>query len=109
MKRILHKVVDQNNKIIGYSIMCPGCGEVHVLYTSYAGKPQWQFNGNEERPTFTPSLLVYGILPNPTTAYAGSPHCHSFIIDGQMQFLSDSKHKLAGQTVDLMPWGYEDE
>jgi len=27
--------------------------------------------------------------------------CHSFVVDGRIQFLQDSEHELAGQTVDL--------
>jgi hypothetical protein len=27
--------------------------------------------------------------------------CHSFVTDGRIQFLTDSNHALAGQTVDL--------
>jgi hypothetical protein len=27
--------------------------------------------------------------------------CHSFVVDGQIQFLGDCTHKLAGQTVPL--------
>jgi hypothetical protein len=30
-----------------------------------------------------------------------TPRCHSFVTDGRIQFLSDSTHALAGQTVDL--------
>lgn len=30
--------------------------------------------------------------------------CHSFVTDGRIQFLSDSTHDLAGQTVDLPEW-----
>lgn len=33
--------------------------------------------------------------------------CHSFVIDGRIQFLGNCMHKLAGQTVDLPDW--EDE
>lgn len=32
-----------------------------------------------------------------------TPRCHSFVRDGKIEFLSDSTHKLAGQTVDLPP------
>jgi hypothetical protein len=34
----------------------------------------------------------------------GQVVCHSFVIDGRIQFLSDSTHVLAGQTVDLPKW-----
>ena len=30
--------------------------------------------------------------------------CHSFVKDGQIQFLSDCSHELAGQTVPLPDW-----
>ena len=75
-----------------YVFDCPGCECPHVVY------PSWQFNGDLERPTFTPSLLVNG-----TDGYLNPamPRCHSFIRDGTIQFLGDSTHALAGQTVDL--------
>jgi hypothetical protein len=34
----------------------------------------------------------------------GARRCHLFIRDGALQFLSDCTHKLAGQTVDMVPW-----
>jgi len=30
--------------------------------------------------------------------------CHSFVTDGQIQFLGDCTHKLAGRTVPLPAW-----
>ncbi len=73
---------------------CPGCGYMHGVWTQHpdgdpAG-PKWQFNGNVERPTVTPSLFVHGQY-----------ECHSFITDGRIQFLSDCTHRLAGQTVEI--------
>ena len=56
-----------------------------------AGKPVWGFNGDLERPTFTPSVLW-------TT---GHDICHSFVRDGRIQFLPDCTHALASQTVEL--------
>lgn len=35
--------------------------------------------------------------------------CHSFIRDGQIQFLSDCTHALAGQTVPLPAWPDDEE
>lgn len=71
-------------------IWCPGCDEAHGCDS------RWKFNGDYERPTFEPSLLV--AQSDPTA------RCHSFIRDGRIQFLSDSHHALAGQTVDLPEW-----
>ncbi len=72
---------------------CPGCGNAHGVTDS------WKFNGNQDRPTFSPSVLVRGVKdaasdPTPTV-------CHSFVRDGQIQFLGDCTHSLAGKTVDL--------
>lgn len=75
---------------------CPGCGYGHSI--TYDGERNesnatWTWNGSMDKPTFTPSLLIHGRDNTPT--------CHSFVTDGKIQFLTDSTHKLAGQTVDL--------
>ena len=76
-----------------YIIACPGC-EMHHALTE-----EWEFNGNFERPTFSPSLLCrwprgYGKIKKDLV-------CHSFIRNGNIQFLGDCTHNLAGQTVEL--------
>jgi hypothetical protein len=60
--------------------------------------PVWTFNGDEEKPTFSPSILVSSTSPKDGKIYI---KCHSFVTDGKIQFLSDSAHALAGQTVEL--------
>lgn len=94
---------------------CPGCDEHHgptVERPEGSVGPTWGFNGNLERPTFSPSIRVGGTVP-PTDAQIevhrrgdGLPTpvprvCHSFVRDGRIEFLSDCTHALAGQTVDL--------
>ncbi len=74
-----------------WQIECPGCGCSHYF------DARWAFNGDQERPTFEPSLLVY---ENPNSV-PPSPRCHSFVREGRIQFLGDCTHALAGQTVDL--------
>lgn len=82
----------------------------------------WGFNGDGDRPTFTPSILVSGWKPTPEMAQVedwvqwlrdhpevkripGGPSvCHSFVTDGRIQFLADSNHALAGQTVEIPDW-----
>ena len=75
----------------GYMFYCPGCDRPHVVDL------KWECNGDIERPTIRPSVLVHAHddIPNP------QPQCHSFVTDGQIQFLGDSTHALAGQTVEL--------
>ncbi|KRB73435.1 DUF6527 family protein [Noviherbaspirillum sp. Root189] len=106
------------------AFQCPGCNETHVVYVEACGnRPTWGFNGDGDRPTFTPSVLVRTghFIPGYEdkqscwcTYYAEHPDetrdfecriCHSFVTDGQIQFLSDCTHRLAGQTVPLSDFG----
>jgi hypothetical protein len=83
--------------------------------------PRWEWNGDPERPTFRPSVLVqYPHLSAEARArneafkakhgrwmtdaelpYDRNHVCHSFVTNGRIEFLSDCTHGLAGQTVDL--------
>jgi hypothetical protein len=95
---------------------CPGCGEAHavpVAETHILGK-NWGYNGNPEAPTFTPSILVTYNGPDAGQVdedgdRAPPAVCHSFVTDGQIQFLGDSTHALAGQTVPIPPFDRKDE
>lgn len=92
---------------------CPGCDNVHGVTVDVP--TGWGWNGDLERPTFTPSILVHPhqkfvdeelegdalLAPENLTM---TPACHSFVTDGRIQFLGDCTHTLAGQTVDLPPW-----
>jgi hypothetical protein len=100
--------------------ICPGCGRhkrIPFSREAYEGqanpesRPAWTFNGDANKPTFNPSILGrwtqgHGhwddvekkwIKEGPDTQEC----CHSFVRDGKIQFLADSTHTLAGQTVDL--------
>ena len=79
-----------------YVFHCPGCGYGHHIDTR-----RWAFNGDLSRPTVTPSLLIH---PGDQT-----PRCHLFVTDGQLRFLADCGHALAGKTVDMEPSDGEDE
>jgi hypothetical protein len=75
---------------------CPGCESTHAYYDKIErgnGGPGWQFNGDFEKPTFTPSLMNW--TNNRQSV------CHLFMRDGKLEFLSDCTHKLSGQTVDV--------
>jgi len=77
-------------------IWCPGCGEHHAVPVTKPSNGEgvaWVFNGNEEKPTLSPSILVRHGADNSV--------CHSFVTDGKIQFLGDCTHKLAGQTIEL--------
>lgn len=77
---------------------CPGCDEIHGISIAPGA---WTWNGDAEHPTFSPSVLVTGGAQN--------GRCHSFVRDGNIQFLGDCTHALAGQTVPLPEWTELDE
>ena len=99
-----------------YYFWCEGCKELHGFRTkapqpplTVYPNPVWTFNGNVERPTFTPSLRYRRHRAD----YPGcKPHCHTIVTDGQVQFCSDCEHELAGKTVEMssiedkLPEGY---
>jgi len=90
MAKVKHAKYVRSDGSVGkeqYLIFCPGCNDIHAM------SPQiHSFNGDFDRPTFSPSLLM-NFIPNKV--------CHSFVKDGKIQFLNDSWHKLKGQTVEL--------
>lgn len=95
----------------------------HAIGIGSGSGPRWTYNGNPDKPTFSPSVLVrtghyvsdrkstddcwcdynaeHPDDPAPFTCVI----CHSFVRDGRIQFLGDCTHALAGQTVDLPEWG----
>ena len=119
------KVVrDSEGRFYGIKILCPGCLysngtpmdhvlPLHILPVvetemspPISLKDRWTFNGDFERPVFGPSLNTWW------GGYRSGDHdiplhrCHSFIgcngaQPGQITFLTDSTHALAGKTVDL--------
>ena len=86
-----------------FAFYCPGCKESHVFDSTV-----WQFNGDMEKPTISPSYLTW-LEPNPNADPKHDPkgkfragfRCHSFVSNGMIQFLGDCTHTLANQTVPL--------
>lgn len=90
---------------------CPGCDSLHCIPINPVKGDNgagWDFTGTLENPTYSPSQLSTW---NGGRLGKDKCVCHTFIRDGQIQFLNDSTHKLAGQTVPLPPlpdWMVED-
>ncbi len=98
----------------GYSHWCPGCGEVHLIPDS------WNFDGNLEQPTFSPSVKITGKLTvkdshgewtgewvRDANGNAVDDCCHYILTVGVLNFCGDCTHVLAGQSVplpDLPEW-----
>lgn len=91
--------IQQRDTLIGFR--CPGCKTSHYIQHGAEDGPNWGFNGDHEKPTFTPSVLV--TYEGADAGRDGAPPavCHSFVTDGRIQFLSDCTHHLAAQTVDI--------
>lgn len=63
-----------------------------------SGTGCWTWNGSVDKPTLRPSVLTQGCNEKSPTHF----RCHSWVNDGQAQFLEDCSHELRGQTVDLL-------
>lgn len=88
---VLHLFSTEDGAHTQAAFICPGCGHGHSV--GVKGDHIWGWNGDMEKPTFTPSILVWASRP--------AERCHSFVRDGKIQFLDDCFHALKGTTVDL--------
>lgn len=99
----------------GLIYWCQGCKTSHMICTN--GQSAWGWNGDVEKPVFSPSVLttgarqltdeeheIYmrdGVLPP-----AELIRCHTFVgcngaQPGEVIFLGDCNHELAGQVHPL--------
>lgn len=85
---------------IRYSFFCPACKYPHSYLVGGPPNthPRWSFNGDMERPTFGPSLLMYSNKPGTGERLVD---CHLFLTDGVIQFCGDNPHELNGKHVPL--------
>ena len=98
-----HSHNDPDARVVGtLSALCPACGFEHSFRVDLVVHDKWDdawsFNGDYERPTFSPSMLS-----NKGRVDAHKPLCHSFLRDGVWQFLGDCTHAMAWQNVPMIP------
>jgi hypothetical protein len=92
------------NLIPTHAHWCPACKSTHdfAVEQPFRNGARWTFDGNAEAPTFNPSM---NIRVGPIPSHDGKPErtdvCHYFLHAGQIQYLGDCTHAMAGQTVDL--------
>lgn len=72
---------------------CPGCKRPHCI-----DRDRWKFDFKTV--TVSPSILC-------TAVGLATYRCHSFIRNGQWEYLVDCSHELAGKTVPLEPYPEE--
>lgn len=91
---------------IAYWFWCEGCEAHHRFVTKWPrGEtgPTWTFNGDVDKPTFSPSYLANGRVP--VDPARGIHRCHLYMTDGVIRYLDDCTHALRGKTVVVPPKG----
>ncbi|HLI84795.1 MAG TPA: DUF6527 family protein [Bryobacteraceae bacterium] len=88
MPRHLEPLVEAGRPIRLF-FWCPGCRLHHGFTVDPDSSRSWTWNGNYDRPTVRPAILYH------------APRCHLYLTDGNIEFLPDSKHPMAGRTVPM--------
>jgi len=86
----------------GLAYWCQGCDGIHTILIDGKGSPNWHWDGNKDKPTFQPSVLLRS--PDRT--------CHTYVRNGIVTFLPDCTHKYKGTDQplpDLPEWLQEEE
>jgi len=97
IEKIIRTIKSYEPGVKYYMFFCPGCRSAHQFKT-----PMWKFNGDIEKPTINPSILVHGNKDYKELSKGRyGLRCHSFVTDGKIRFLNDCDHHLRGQTVEL--------
>lgn len=107
----IHEIQNGAEHYRALAIWCPGCGlddgpGLHMIPVESHSGPWWQWNGDLVNVTLEPSVKTEWANPELPMVHEhprGQFVCHSFLRDGQWQFLADSTHALAGQTVPMTP------
>lgn len=102
-------------------LWCPGCDEAHSVVVARDSDapsgPTWEWDGNTDAPTISPSIKVSGVQWKPEFSFHKSNHqvepggqtvCHSFVRNGIWEYLSDCTHTLANQHVPIPDWNAGD-
>jgi len=109
MKSMLRNVLDGEKRYSALMFVCPGCESRHEGFglhmlpvNTTEASPAWDWDGNLEAPTISPSIKTEG-----REGYV----CHSFLKAGIFEFLSDCTHEYVNQHVpipDLPDWVIEE-
>ncbi len=88
MAKIIKVPVSENEYQLQF--MCPACKVSHAINNT------WEFNGDYELPSLSPSILVEGYKFDENK---NSVHfrCHTWMTKGKLKFFSDCSHEMAGQ------------
>lgn len=85
-----------------WRIKCPASGSIEIPRNG-----KWTFDGNYERPTFSPSMNETRGQPGQSMEdFKADPHPwrnHVFVRNGYIEYLGDCTHEWRGKTVEIEP------
>lgn len=95
----LHKVEknDEGQEGPDFMFWCPACQCGHGVWTTQPNGHTgavWEFNGNFESPTISPSLLIHH-------GKDGKEICHVVVSLGILNYCSDCTHSMAGKSIPM--------
>ena len=88
----LARLTSEDESQIDMMFYCPGCKCNHS-YRIKGKDPVWSWNGDTDKPTFSPSLMVWRSRPE--------IRCHLYVENGMIRYLGDCHHELASKTVPM--------
>ena len=95
-EKVVTKLTSDGGKNPRHRIHCPACKCSHIF------DERWTFDGDYDKPTFSPSMLVHEDKAYREASNDRHGHrCHSFVRKGIMQFLSDCTHAMKNKNVEL--------
>lgn len=89
---------------------CPACQMSHSIYVEGDNSkgPQWTFNGDVNKPTFSPSVKVSWSEPSDVECEFDdrtkdiNKVCHFFVRNGMIEFCGDCTHDLKNKSVPMV-------
>jgi hypothetical protein len=113
-KAKIRRAMDQNGIFRAYTFFCPACDCHHSVWDkeSQCERPFcWGFNGDYNKPTFTPSLRIGYKHPKGYSNENPAPEdydgeyveevCHFNITNGQIIYHGDCTHDLKNTTIEM--------
>ncbi len=107
ISRLLRNARDSDGSRDHLTFCCPGCRkyfsniehglpmmERHSVIVR--GPGAWGYNGDPEKPTFSPSVLLRTQYWDEANERWIPYVCHSFVENGRINFLEDCTHELRG-------------
>ena len=87
---------------------CPGCGCGHVFQCGdgFAHPQRWEFDGNYDNPSFSPSLRMFTRVTREegdrlVDTGEQQTTCHLHVQAGELRYCGDCPHAMNGKTIPM--------